>query len=310
MFDACVIGHVVQDFNTIQGSESAPRPGGTAYYAAMAYRGLGLDTAVITSLATEHESALLGELRDSGVEVFNLPSPATTVFHNSYDPNDPDIRVQRVSAQAAPIDLAHMPQVPARIYHLGPLTQKDMDPEIPRACAETGTLVALDAQGLTRSVVNGRVVAAGYAHARHVLPNIRILKADADEILALTGRPSVIEAVQDVARAGVQEVIVTRGGQGSSVHGEGRTVDFGAVPPRATVDATGCGDTYLAAYLARRLTSDDLEDCARHAALAASLNIEVNGAFTGSWDDIAARWQAFREACGYSVMPPTTPPSK
>jgi sugar/nucleoside kinase (ribokinase family) len=54
-------------------------------------------------------------------------------------------------------------------------------------------------------------------------------------------------------------------------------------------DATGCGDTFLAAYLARRLTSDDLRDCGEFAAAAASINIETLGAFRGTAEDIAAR---------------------
>jgi sugar/nucleoside kinase (ribokinase family) len=59
-------------------------------------------------------------------------------------------------------------------------------------------------------------------------------------------------------------------------------------------DATGCGDTFLAAYLARRLTSDDLCDCGEFAAAAASINIETLGAFRGTADDIAARRAAPR----------------
>ena len=55
------------------------------------------------------------------------------------------------------------------------------------------------------------------------------------------------------------------------------------------VDATGCGDTFLAAYMARRLTSDDLRECGEFAAAAAALNIETLGAFQGTAADIAER---------------------
>ena len=304
MFDVCVVGHVVRDFNTIKGSECPPRPGGTAYYSSMVYQSLGLRTAVITCVAAGDEDELLSQMRGSGVEVFNLPTRGTTVFRNYYAPENPDIRIQSVISQAEPIDLARMPCVPARIFHLGPLTQQDMDPEIPRSCAKAGALVALDAQGLTRSVVGGRVVAAPCMSTWRELPCIQALKADADEILALTGQTSVLEAVRIVTRTGVREVIITRGSHGSEVYGKGRSVSFDAIPPRATIDATGCGDTYLAAYMARRLVTDSLEDCAKHAALAASLNIETLGPFTGTWDDIAERWQAFCDASGPSFLAP------
>jgi sugar/nucleoside kinase (ribokinase family) len=281
---------------------AAPRR--TAYYASMVYQSLGLRTAVITCVAAGDEDELLSELRGSGVEVFNLPTRGTTVFRNYYAADNPDIRIQSVISQAEPIDLARMPCVPARIFHLGPLTQQDMDPEIPRSCAKAGTLVALDAQGLTRSVVDGRVVAAPCMSAWQELPYIQVLKADLDEVLALTGQASVLEAVRIVTQTGVREVIITRGSHGSTVYGRGRSVSFEAIPPRATIDATGCGDTYLAAYMARRLVTDSLEDCAKHAALAASLNIETPGPFTGTWADIAESWQAFCEASGSSLLRP------
>ena len=61
------------------------------------------------------------------------------------------------------------------------------------------------------------------------------------------------------------------------------------MPPRRVADATGCGDTYLAAYMVRRMTVADRAECARFASAAASLNIETLGAFCGSAADIAAR---------------------
>jgi sugar/nucleoside kinase (ribokinase family) len=61
------------------------------------------------------------------------------------------------------------------------------------------------------------------------------------------------------------------------------------MPPRRTVDATGCGDTYLAAYLARRITSHDLGECGAFAAVAAAINLESFGAFCGSVAEIAKR---------------------
>jgi sugar/nucleoside kinase (ribokinase family) len=73
------------------------------------------------------------------------------------------------------------------------------------------------------------------------------------------------------------------------VYGAGAAIAIAAVPPRRTVDATGCGDTYLAAYLARRLDSDDLRECGEFAAAAAAINLEAFGAFRGSAAEIARR---------------------
>jgi sugar/nucleoside kinase (ribokinase family) len=66
-----------------------------------------------------------------------------------------------------------------------------------------------------------------------------------------------------------------------------------AVPPRRRLDATGCGDTYLAAFMSRRLRGERLIECANFAAVAASLNIENHGPLKGSTDDVFARWAEF-----------------
>ena len=60
------------------------------------------------------------------------------------------------------------------------------------------------------------------------------------------------------------------------------------------MDATGCGDTYLAAYLARRLTTDDLAECGAFASAVAGIKIEAFGPFRGTAAEVAARRAALR----------------
>jgi sugar/nucleoside kinase (ribokinase family) len=92
----------------------------------------------------------------------------------------------------------------------------------------------------------------------------------------------------------VREVLITRGSDGAVIYGPGAPISIAAVPPRRTVDATGCGDTYLAAYLACRLASADLRECGEFAAAAAAINLETFGAFHGSAAAIAERRAAAR----------------
>lgn len=292
MLDACVIGHVVRDINTIRGVEHPPLPGGAAHYATMVYRRLGLRVAVVTAVARLDEPLLLGELSAAGAEVFNLGAIETTTFRNDYPSDDPDLRVQRVHGRAAPITVARLPAIQARIWQLGPLTAGDIEPGVVGHCARRGGLVGMDVQGLTRMVVGGEVRAAPPAERLDNLRDLAVLKADDDEIRTYTGTRTVADAVARVRAAGVGEVLITHGSRGSTVFGAAGQVAIGAVPPRQTVDATGCGDTYLAAYLARRTTSDDLRDCGEFAAAAAALNLEHLGAFQGSAAAINERRRA------------------
>ena len=293
-FDACVIGHVARDINTIGDVEHAPSPGGAAYYSTMVYRGLGLRAAVVTRVA-ERDRHLLRELEDSGVEVFNLPSSATTTFRNHYpSAADPDLRIQRVDARAGTIPVAALPDLRARIWQIGPLTADDVELAMIGHCAGLGGLVGLDVQGLTREVVDGAVRARAPAARLDHLRDLDVLKADDEEILVYTGAPTVAAGVARVRVAGAREVLVTRASAGATIHGPGGALAIEAVPPRRMQDATGCGDSFLAAYLARRLVSDDLRDCGEFAAAAASINIETLGAFRGTGADVADRRAALR----------------
>ncbi|MGH6885031.1 MAG: carbohydrate kinase family protein, partial [Geminicoccales bacterium] len=215
-------------------------------------------------------------------------------FRNIYPPGNADARLQRVDARADRLSVADLPPIRARIWQIGPLTDQDIDPAIIARCARAGGAIGMDVQGLTRRIVAGEVRASeplgGAGHLRHV----DVLKADEEEILTYTGCATVEEAVARVRAAGAREVLITRGSRGSRVVADGDAIAVDAVPPRRMRDATGCGDTFLAAYLARRLTSDDLADCGAFAAAAASINIETLGAFRGTAADIAARRAALR----------------
>jgi sugar/nucleoside kinase (ribokinase family) len=253
------------------------------------YTHLGLRAAVLTKVAAADEPALLEELRAAGASVFNRPTATTTTFRNIYPRENADARLQRVDARAEPLRPDDLPPIRAKIWQIGPLTDQDIDPAIIARCAGKGGAVGIDVQGLTRRIVAGEVRPSdplrGAEHLRHV----DVLKADEEEILIYTGCATVAEATASVRAAGVREVLITRGSGGSIVFADGEPLEIEAVPPRRVADATGCGDTYLAAYMAHRLTGADRAACAGFASAAASLNIETFGAFQGSTADIAAR---------------------
>lgn len=289
MFDVCVIGHAVRDINTIGGTTYAPSAGGTAVYSAIAYASLGLRTAVVTKVAEADAGLLLDGLRAAGVEVFNLPTEETTAFRNYYFSGSPDLRMQHVDARAGMIGLAELPGVAARVFHIGPLTADDIDPAIIARCSHTGARVVLDAQGFTRDVVGGRVVPRAAQGNRDFLAHVDILQADGDEIVVFTGAGSIPEAAGRALAEGAGRVLVTLASRGSMVFERDEVLRISALPPRHEADATGCGDTYLAAYVSRWILGESASDCADFASVAASLNIETLGPFCGTVGDVLAR---------------------
>jgi sugar/nucleoside kinase (ribokinase family) len=292
MFDVCVIGPVSRDIVAVGATEYPPQPGGAAYYSTMVYVALGLRTAVVTRVAPADEPFLFSELRAAGVEVCNLPSRTTTTFHNQYDPDQPDARWQRVDAITDPIGVGDLPPIAARAWQIGPLTSRDVDLAVIDRCAAAGGMVGLDVQGLTRRIVKGAVEAARPARRLGELGHLDVLKADDAEILILTGMTDVAAAAAKVREVGVREVLVTKASRGSTVFGPQSAFEIDAIVPRRHLDPTGCGDTYLAAYIAMRLGSAELAACGAFASAAAGIKMESVGPLRAGRAEILARLEA------------------
>jgi adenosine kinase len=104
-------------------------------------------------------------------------------------------------------------------------------------------------------------------------------------------------AVEQVA-AMVKALVVTRGGEGSTIHAAGKTLDIPSVKPEQILDPTGCGDAYRAGLLYGLAHDFDWPTSGRLASLLGALKIASRGGQNHrfSRDEIADR---FNEAFGY-----------
>ena len=75
----------------------------------------------------------------------------------------------------------------------------------------------------------------------------------------------------------VSALIVTHGGDGSTIYTAGGTVSIPTVPARSIVDPTGCGDAYRAGLIHGLLHGHDWETTGRIASLLGSIKIESRG---------------------------------
>ena len=75
----------------------------------------------------------------------------------------------------------------------------------------------------------------------------------------------------------VDALIVTRGGEGSTIHAGDRVYEIPCAKPRAVVDPTGCGDAYRAGLLHGLLRGLDWELTGRIASLMGAIKIESRG---------------------------------
>lgn len=288
MHDVCVIGHVTKDVRRLEGSPGKEAPGGVAYYATVACRRLGLDTAVISKAASDDADAVMGKLRQIGAETCCLASEVTTVFENVYAGDDLEFREQKVLSVATAFEPRDLGKVAARTFHLGPLTESEMSAGFLKAVYERGGRVFLDVQGFLRRIENGRVRFMDWPGKREALAYVDVLKADLSEARILSGEEDPGRAARRLAELGPEEVIVTCGAGGSLIFAGGRLYPIPAYPPRTVGDPTGCGDSYSAGYIYCRQRSDDIGAAGRFAAALATLKLERHGPFTGNAREVQA----------------------
>jgi adenosine kinase len=107
------------------------------------------------------------------------------------------------------------------------------------------------------------------------------------------------QSPQALARA-VEAVVVTRGGEGSTIYRDGAEIEIPAAPAHRVVDPTGCGDAYRGGLLYGLQNGLDWETTGRVAALMGAIKIEHAGTQNHGLarDEFDAR---FREAFGYAL---------
>jgi len=283
MYDICCIGHITSD-KVVTTNAVKYMAGGTAWYFSCAVSRLNLRYLLVTALAPP-EMHYVADLRHKGIEVIVQPSAHTVFFENIYAQNQ-DERTQNVWAKADPFTLEKLQGVSARVFHLGPLLADDISVGLIKNLAARGR-VSLDVQGYLRKVENNKVYPVDWPDKKETLKYVDFLKADEAELQALTGQKEVTDGAKLAAAWGVKEVIVTNGSQGSVIYSSG---DFYVIPaygPPIVVDATGCGDTYMAGYLYQRIKGVEIQQAGEFAAAMAGLKTATYGPFWGAEEEVA-----------------------
>ena len=280
----CCIGHITLD-KIVTPKQTIYMPGGTSYYYShgMSHLKDFKHYKLVTSLA-ESEMKAVEDIRAKGIEVQVIPSRKTVYFENVYGENQNN-RTQRVLAKADPFTIEGLQQVEANIYHLGSLLSDDFSLEVIKYLSTKGRL-SVDAQGYLREVRGEKVYAVDWEDKIEALKYIDILKVNEHEMEVLTGYSVPELAALTLAEWGVKEVLITLGSLGSLIYAENKFHHIPAYPPKEIVDATGCGDTYMAGYLYMRNKGASYEEAGCFAAAMSTLKLEHSGPFSGSEEDV------------------------
>jgi sugar/nucleoside kinase (ribokinase family) len=286
--DIVIIGHFARDRLIVDG-QGETSSGGAVYYGSVALRRMGVRVAVVTRLHPD-DFPRLEELEREGVQVFATPAPETSGIANFYDSADMERRICKPLGFAGPFRPQDIPQLPARIYLVGPIIAGEVGLPLLKSVAARGP-VALDVQGFVRVREGDDLVFRQWTEMAEGLAHVTYLKVDRAEAELLTGETDLRIAARRLADYGPREIVVTQS-SGVTVLANGHVYQA-PFTPRSLAGRTGRGDTCFATYLGKRLSASPQEAC-RFAAAVTTLKQEQPGPWRGTLADVEAllvNWQ-------------------
>jgi hypothetical protein len=254
--DYLVIGHLSCDL-----TPAGPRLGGTATYAALTGRALGLRVGVVTTWGGEMSLDVL-----DGVQVISETVEHSTSFENVYTLEG---RHQIIHNLAPDIFYKNIPQIwrNTPIVHIGPIAGEG------KSLADGGfpsSMLGLTPQGWLRTWDNaGRVQIGAWPEGLQAL-----LKANAAvlSIEDVGGDEEQIEAMANKCHV----LAVTEGAAGARLYWNGDLRRFRALQVNE-VDPTGAGDIFAAAFFWRFSITHDPWAAAKFATRLASYSVTRRG---------------------------------
>jgi sugar/nucleoside kinase (ribokinase family) len=257
--DYLIIGHLTKDL-----TPDGPRLGGTAAYASLTARAMGLRVGILTAC---EECLEVPELEQEGIRIAaGIRTDQTTTFENIHTPEG---RVQYIHQVAPSIDVSMIPEDwrSAPIVHLGPVA-REVDLNVTRAFGSS--LIGLTPQGWLRSWdQEGRVHFSEWPEASFALSQVDAAVMSVEDV---RGNEDIIA---DMASA-VRVLAVTEGAQGSRLYWNGDLRRF-RPPQMKEVDPVGAGDIYAAAFFIRLHTTRDPWEAARFATTLAAQSVSRVG---------------------------------
>lgn len=277
MKDICCIGHITKD-KIVTPNRTVYMAGGTSFYFSYAINQLPKDISysLVTAMdPTEKEP--VEKMLEVGIDVTLNPSRNTVFFENIYGENQNE-RKQRVLAKADPFTIDQLKDVEAKVFHLGTLLSDDFSADVVEYLSTKGR-VSIDVQGYLREVRDEKVYPIDWQDKLKVLKHTYYIKVNEIEMETVTGLKEPHEAAKLLHSWGVTEVIITLGSEGSLVYVDDTFYEIPAYAPHEVVDATGCGDTYSAGYLYKRLQGANPTEAGKFAAAMCTIKLEHNGPF-------------------------------
>lgn len=263
-----VLGPITKDLIVIEGEKSS-KTGGATYYQSMVFEKHFNDYLAIVNASDE---TLLNEFPDKN-KVKLIKKASTHYFINNYPFKDnPDIRQQSSNFAEIPIlksDLENILPSEIDAFVINPLNRYDFPKETLEYLKTFSVPIFVSLQGFLRE------------KSDEVNENYTIKLNKFDDLNSILSKVTAI--FMDEAEANitgldfdVSEIIITDGSKGSRIISDNDEVKINAVKCENIIDTTGCGDTYMAAYISHKLKGHTSHEAGNFASKIASEKISQN----------------------------------
>ena len=270
-----LIGPVCEDLIII-GDERVSKVGGASYFQSFVYEEFYNDYLLVVNASNPN---LIEEFPDKS-KVKLILKDDTHYFINEYPNKDNlDIRNQSTNFADIPITADDLKSIfddfdnDIDAFVLNPLNSNDFSIETLEYLNSLKKPIYVSLQGFLRFIgPDGSIV----LKSSEILDYLNEFSAYVflDENEANVIKDSSLYQSKEVI------LIVTNGSKGSKIiNSSNEDVKVNAVKCNNVVDATGCGDTYMAAFLSSRLNGKDLKESAEFASLLASKKLEISGPY-------------------------------
>jgi len=255
--DYLVIGHLTKDL-----TQEGARLGGTATYASLTARALGLRVGIVSAFNPKELS--LDALK--GIPVIAVNSQTTTIFENIATS---DGRKQILHQRAEHISLDGIPDIwkRASIIHLGPVV-REVESQLPDTFSPT--LLGLTPQGWMRDWDEQGIISP----KRWSQAEASLNRASA-AVLSLEDVNEDEELIEEMSLA-CRVLSITEADEGARLYWNHDLRRFPA-PQVDCLDSTGAGDIYATAFFIRLRSTRDPWEAARFATCLASHSVQRSG---------------------------------
>lgn len=266
-----VIGPVTKDLILI-GDDSSQKIGGATYFQSFVFEKFFDDYLAIVNCDDE---SLVDDFPDLD-KVKVIKKDDTHFFINEYpNPQNRDIRRQLSNFADIPIlksDLENL--LPDNIdgFVLNPLNRHDFPGETIQFLKNFNVPIFMSLQGFLR--VKNLQVNENYTIKLSKFDELNSILSGVDVIFMDEGEANIIGVDYDV-----DEIVITNGSKGSRILSDGE-IKINPVYCDDVVDTTGCGDTYMAAYIVKRLSSGSIRESGDFASFIASEKLKKSGPFS------------------------------